>query len=320
MNRLLFTMLSITLVAGLQLGARQLTQAVWVYPQQSADPVADPVARETMIKNTAASGVTDLYVSVYQSTPNAAGRLMSADASIANLIQQAHRKHIKIWATYGAPDWPTLGCTADGFPMQRMTEVNAYNTAHPEAEFDGVVLEVEPDEPRTTERFKDLLALYRCVRNSLPQRGGDRMGLAVAIRFFWDTAVSSPEGGPVKKVYEHIIDMELDHVIVMGYRDQAGTACPANGIICLDQYEMAYADWTGENNMILVGLETSDCAPGCGTNVTFHSDGQNVMAQQAALVAEHFRGSRAFGGFAVHRYQDSYLSGIPGWPAINTAK
>ncbi len=306
MNRPIFTMLSIAFSLSLQLGARQLTQAVWVYPQAGSDPVADATARRTMIDNTAASDVTDLYVSVYQSTVNSAGRRMYPDASIADLIQQAHRKHIKIWAAYGAPDWPSLGCAANSFPMQRMAEVKAYNAARPDAEFDGVVLDVEPPEPQTPSQFQDLLALYQCVRNSLPQRGADRMGLAVAIRFFWD-----------KTVYEPIINMELDHVIVMGYRDLAGAACPSNGIICLDQEQISYANRTGENNMILVGLETSNCEPGCGTGVSFYNDGQNALFEQAFLVAQHFRGSRSFGGFAVHRYQDSYLSGKPSWPAIN---
>jgi hypothetical protein len=207
--------------------------------------------------------------------------------------------------------------------MQRMAEVNAYNAAHADAEFEGVVLDVEPPEPQSTADFQNLLALYQCVRSSLPQRGGDRMGLAVAIRFFWDAVVPFPAGGPQKKVYEHIIDMELDHVIVMGYRDHAGTACSGpdnNGIICLDEDEMAYADRIAENNMILVGVETSNCEPGCGTGVSFYKDGAGVLYQQAVLVAEHFRASRAFGGFAVHRYQDSYLGGIAGWPAVNNSR
>ena len=127
MNRPIFTMLSIAFSLSLQLGARQLTQAVWVYPQAGSDPVADAGARRTMIDNTAASDVTDLYVSVYQSTVNSAGRLMYPDASMADLIQQAHRKHIKIWAAYGAPDWPSLGCAVNSFPMRRMAEVNGCN-------------------------------------------------------------------------------------------------------------------------------------------------------------------------------------------------
>lgn len=325
MNQRIVTILIFTAGMAANLGARQLTQAVWVYPQQSGpgNPISDPAARRTMVENSAANDVTDLYVSFYQSTPNSAGRLMYQDADIADLIQQAHRRRIKIWAAYGAPDWPSLGCSAISFPMQRMAEVNAYDAAHGHAEFDGVVLDVEPPEPQSTADFQNLLALYRCVRGSLPQRGGARLGLAVAIRFFWDTVVAFPAGVPQKKVHEHIIDLELDHVIVMGYRDRAGTACSGsapNGMICLDEDEMAYADRTAENNMILVGVETSNCAPGCGTNVTFYPDGASVLYDQAALVAEHFRADRAFGGFAVHRYQDSYLSGLPGWPAVNDVR
>jgi hypothetical protein len=302
------TMLIFAFAITTQLGARQLTQAVWVYPQQSGpgNPVSDAAARRTMVENSAANNVTDLYVSVYQSSYNSSGSLMYPDADIADLIHQAHRRRIKIWAAYGAPDWPSLGCAATGFPMLRMAEVNAYNAAHADAEFDGVVLDVEPPEPADSQK---LLALYQCVRSSLPQRGGERLGLAVAIRFFWDAAL-----------YQHIIDMELDHVIVMGYRDRAGTACSGaapNGIICLDEGQMAYADRAAENNMILVGVETSNC---CEPGVSFFLDGAGVLYQQAALVAEHFRASRAFGGFAVHRYQDSYLGGIAGWPAVNNSR
>ncbi len=317
MNRSVLTMLGIAFSASIQLGARQLTQAVWVYPQPGSDPVADAAGRRLMVDRSAASDVTDLYVSVYQSTPNTSGRLMYPDSSISDLIENAHRKHIKIWAAYGAPDWPSLG----SFPMQRMAEVKAYNSANPHAQFDGVVLDVEPGEPQTASEFQNLLALYECVRNNLPQRGGARIGLAVAIRFFWDTAVPFPAaGGPQKKVYEHIIDMELDHVIVMGYRDTAGAACSSNGIVCLDQDEMAYADQKAENNMILVGLETSNCESGCGLHVSFYADGQNALLQQAFLVSQYFRGSRAFGGFAIHRYGDAYLSGTTGWPANDTDK
>src|ERR1700736_728364 len=245
------TIFIFTFAFTIQLGARQLTQAVWVYPQQSGagNPVSDAAARRTMVDNSAANYVTDLYVSVYQSNNNSAGRLMYQDGDIADLIQQAHHRRIKIWAAYGAPDWPSLGCSATGFPMQRMAEVKAYNAAHADAEFDGVVLDVEPPEPQSTADFQNLLALYQCVRNTLPQGGSDRLGLAVAIRFFWAAVV-----------YEHIIDMELDHVIVMGYRDRAGTVCSGaapNGIICLDEGQMAYADRAAENDMILVGIETS---------------------------------------------------------------
>jgi hypothetical protein len=64
--------------------------------------------------------------------------------------------------------------------------------------------------------------------------------------------------------HETKIDMDLHKVLVIGYRDFAGTACPAEGIICLDEDENVYADSQGKVTLILAGLETQDCALGCG--------------------------------------------------------
>jgi hypothetical protein len=320
MNTHSLPILVVGIALSTQLHASDPALAVWVYPQGTADnPISNAASRHDLIEHSASADVTDLYVSLYQSIPNSAGRLMYQDADIESLVQQAHQRRIRIWAAYGDTDWPALGCSAAAFPLQRMAEVNAYNAAHPNARMDGVALDVEPPEPQTTVAYQQLLGLYQCVRNELPGKGAGRVGLAAAIRFFWDATVAFPAGGPQKKVYEHIIDMELDRVTVMGYREAAGSACSGsapNGIICLDEAVIGYANQTLENGMILVGLETSNCAPGCGTNVTFYADGQSVLDQQSALLAQHFRTGRGFGGFAIHRYQDSFLSGLPQWPLL----
>ena len=72
--------------------------------------------------------------------------------------------------------------------------------------------------------------------------------------------------------------------------------------------------------MILAGLETTDCAPGCGPEtVTFFEEQQDVMNAEAQLVTTHYLNSASFGGFAVHRYGAPYLGDPPGWPESNTA-
>jgi hypothetical protein len=118
--------------------------------------------------------------------------------------------------------------------------------------------------------------------------------------------------------------MRFDQIVVMGYRNTAGSSCSGSqpdGIICLDEPAIAYAGEQHQNDVILAGLETSNCSPGCGPfDVTFYSDpqGQTSVNQQVQLVAEHFKESQGFGGFAIHRYQDSYLSGLlTNWPAVN---
>jgi hypothetical protein len=119
------------LIAGGCVYAEPLKQAVWVVPAANSitpNPIDTATGRAVLISTSAASDVTDLYVSVYQSTPNTAGRLMYQDADIAELIRLAHSRRIKIWAAYGNSDWPALGCSAASFPLSRMAEVTAYNS------------------------------------------------------------------------------------------------------------------------------------------------------------------------------------------------
>jgi hypothetical protein len=199
-----------------------------------------------------------------------------------------------------------------------MQEVLDYNAANPGAVFDGVIFDVEPPDPQTQQEYVDLLELYECSRDLLATGG---VSFAMAIRFFWDDDVLFD--GDVQPVYVHVVDLAPDHVVVMGYRDHAGSDCAggdANGIICLDEAEIAYADSQGLPGMILAGLETTDCAPSCGPEtVTFFEERQDVMNAEAQLVAAHYMNSVGFGGFAVHRYGAPYLGDQPGWPENNTA-
>ena len=304
---------SMGLWSGRPVSADAQVQGLWIF----SDEISTLAARDTLVQRSAASGVTDLYLSVYRGTPNNAGRLMYQDGDIADLIAKAHLNGLAVWAAYGNTDWPAIGCNPAAWPLQRMAEVVAYNTANPAAQFDGVILDVEPSGVQSEADYQNLLTLYQCTRTFLPSN----LQLAVAIRFYWDTPVAYPVAVPaVKPVYQHIIDLDLDQVVVMGYRDFAGTAnCnESGGLICLDQDEIAYADTVLKPGLILVGLETSNCAPGCGAEyVTFFEEGQAALNSESQLVATHFGANPGFGGFAIHRYNASYLSSQPNWPAVN---
>ncbi len=258
-----------------------MTQALWVFPEPSKpNPVTNATARQSLVSNAGASGVGLLYASVYSSTPNASGRLMYDEPAIADLIGKAHMAGQKVYAAYGAPDWPSFGCNPNGFPLQRMAEVAAYNLANPSAKFDGVVLDIEPPEPQTTAAYQSLLAQYQCIRSALPSD----LELAVAVRFFWDSAIEYPAGsGVTKPVYAHIIDLNLRNVIVMGYRDFAGPSdCSKDGLICLDQDEISYARSVAKLEIVLAGLETSDPATtGISNKETFFEEGQSTLNFEA---------------------------------------
>ena len=229
MKRFMVFMLVAVVVLGshLPVSAEASVHALWIF----SDEVSTPAARDTLVQRSAASGVTDLYLSVYRSALNSAGRRMYQDSDIADLISKAHLNGLAVWAAYGNTDWPAIGCSPSSWPLQRMAEVVAYDTANPTARFDGVILDVEPPEPQSEAAYQSLLTLYQCTRAFLPSN----LQLAAAIRFFWDTAVAFPVGGAVKPVYPHIAGLHLDHIGGMGYRDFAGAAArPESGrLICL---------------------------------------------------------------------------------------
>src|SRR5687768_6899551 len=195
--------------------------------------------------------------------------------------------------------------------MKRIKDIVNYNNAvAPNERFDGVMLDVEPGAAFNVSTY---IALHQCLRSVLPPS----IKLGTAINAFWEDPVEYPAGGgTVKPEFAHIIDLPLDKVLVMGYRDTAGTAdCAAgDGLICLDQAEIAYASSVGKSGVVMVGLETMNVTPGQPEKVSFFEEGDSVLTSEAGSAAAHFSGETGFGGFSVHNYSSSYLGGSSGWP------
>jgi uncharacterized protein (TIGR03437 family) len=302
-----------------QPSANPALNALWVNSDQVPNPLSDPTgsASATLVNNAFASGVNMLYVSVYSSTPNSDGLLLYPDSDIENLINVAHAKGMQVYAASGTPNWPGDGCATTANPMSRMTDLIMYNTLYPSATFDGVILDVEP-EPVDSQA---LLALYQCLQTQLHGAG---MGLSVAVSV--SVLNSLPAPGQTEAPYQQIVDLNLNGVVAMGYRNSAGTldpgtlACTGNGVLCVDENVIAYANTVSQGNTIQVGLDTDDNSD---SEETFYSMGQATMNAVAASVASQFNAAgQIFGGFAINSYQDSYLSGssqLPLWPATNPA-
>jgi uncharacterized repeat protein (TIGR03803 family) len=303
--------------------------AMWVYNNE----VTDPGARQNLVNQSIASNINTIYISVYQSTPNSAGRLMYDDADMTALIALAHANGIQVWADYGAPDWPSLGTLPTSFPMQRLADVVAYNAANPTAAFDGVMLDVEFAYDATNPASYDdqenaflqqLLPLDEGALNVLRPAG---LQVGATVSAFWNpneltdaadqaavTITFAPQGTAVTEpAYQQILDLGLDQVVVLGYRDFAGAVPPSegqDGIIGLDQDEINYAVSTGSNTLVVAALETQDITP---SDQTFYGDGNSAMNSVMQTVAGYFGNS--LGGFAIDGYGDAYLSGQPSWPA-----
>lgn len=291
--------------------------ALWVYKVSSlANAVTDQPTMKTLVQNASASGVNMLYVSVYSSTPNSNGRYMYSDSDVAAFITAAHGKGMQVYSAMGDPDWPTYGCAISSSPYNRFNDVVGYNSANSSATFDGVMLDVEPG---SSPDFPSLLGMYQCFQQMASANG---LGLAAAISAFWSSTVTF--NNVTEEAYKQVVDLGMTNLVVMGYRNTAGTLdCSAgDGIICLDENIIAYANSVSQGSMILVGLNTDNPATsGAPAEETFYSMGQTAMNSAAQSVYSQFAAAgQSFGGFAIHNYRDSYLSGtLSGWPATNTA-
>jgi hypothetical protein len=318
--------------------AQTIDQAMWVWPSQTdGTPVSDPTQRQALVQNAQASGVTDLYVSVYQTSASPQGRQMFADPVLADLIQRAHASKMKVWAEYGDSSWIGYSCTDSAFPVARMAEVTAYNAANPSASLDGVILDVEPSDSVTPTptptpyRVKSsgsspswpelvsLLALYNCIIGKVPQ-----LPVSAAISAYWNPP-AVPEYDPF---FQRVIRLHLAHVVVMGYLNLVGSSdCSQPGIACLDSPAISY--WqtcpsmhiagcqSGRSGNILAGIETQNIS---STGDTFFTMGETAMNQAAAAMLCQFPNG-GLGGFAIDYYQNAYLSGTssPQWPTVNAS-
>ena len=297
--------------------------ALWVYPQQpSTDPILNAAAGQQLIANARASKVNMIYLSVYQSTPNSKGRYMYNETLLANFIAAAHVAGMEVYAAYGDPGWPTLGCGTAGnpsFPIARLLEVAAYNAANPSAmvhdpvinvsfrypgTFSGVILDVEP-----STADQSLLTLYAC---SLQTTRQNHLGLSVAINAFWNNTIGT--GG---LAYRQILNMDFNNVVIMGYRSFAGTfGASDNGIIALDTPAVTYKN---DGTTVLVGLETQNLGASDPNNTqSFYASGQAALDYQAQSVYNQFwANGYDFGGLAIDNYADAYLGGAANWPSTN---
>jgi uncharacterized protein (TIGR03437 family) len=311
-----FAVTAIALLSGVAQSAQQPSvNALWVYSVTSLpDPVTDAPTRSALIQNGAASGVNMLYVSVYSSTPDGQGRYLVNEGSIATFIGLAHAQGMQVYAALGDPDWPSDGCSTSDTPYKRFSDIAGYNSANSSARFDGIILDVEPG---SNPDFPSLLGLYQCFQQMASAKG---MGLSAAISAFWTTTVTYNQ--VTEEAYRQVVDLKLSSLVVMGYRNFAGTSdcTQGDGMVCLDEDIVAYANSVGQAGSIVVGLNTDNPATsGDSADETFYSMGQAAMNTAAQSVASQFAAAnQTFGGFSVNNYRDSYLNGqLTGWPATN---
>lgn len=281
--------------------------AAWVY----ADVFASSERVEEFVRAAGTREFDTVYLNVYRPEENALGHRMYDDEAVADVIRRSHEAGIEIWAAYGNHDWPELGAREGSFPYRRFAEIDAFNRRHPDAAFDGVMLDVEPAEP------VDIASILAFYRETLHVLHTFELEGAVAVRYFWKQNVLDPTKRSERAAHETVIDMPFDHVVVMGYRNYAGNPCIDNGLICLNEDHILYAHRIGKPRHVIVGLRTTSVETDAGSEVeTFHGLPPTYIDAEMRRVAEFFSRYDGFGGFATHRLDVEVSSSIQERPIV----
>lgn len=299
---------------------------IWVYPNSgAANTITNSIARDAFINSAKASKINMVYVSVYSSTTNSKGRQLYDETSLAAFVGSAHAAGMQVYADYGTPTWYTDGCGTSSSPSweaKRLLEIGAYNATNPRilvqsgtsssyvgATFDGVILDIEPSSPVD---YNGLFSFYACAEKIASQ---NHYAMAAAISAFWNDVATY--NGSTKEAYKLAANLGLNHLVIMGYRNFAGTqqCSDGDGIVCLDMNLVSYAN----SNSIVLGLETTH-APEVAKE-SFNTAGLASMNTEAQNVYNYFDSMKlTFGGFAIDSYQDLYLEGGSAqWPSANTS-
>ena len=155
-----------TLLAALSLSAfgevtPALAHGLWVW--KSAEVLAEPRSADALRDFCKSQGITEVYVSV--SAQNEA----SEDSSLAHVIGLLHRSNIRVEALLSSADADEPGKHREKL-LEHVRGIMQFNQKHPAERFDGIHLDIEPQQrpenkgPGNLGFLPGLVDAFRAVR------------------------------------------------------------------------------------------------------------------------------------------------------------
>ncbi|WP_274362018.1 S-layer homology domain-containing protein [Paenibacillus thermotolerans] len=224
----------------------------------------------------------------------------------AELIREAHKHRIKVFALAGNASWALQD--NHSYALDQLNQVLDFNedlSSETSDGFDGLQYDIEP---YTLPDFKDnagsigmqMLRLLEAAANKIPADVRESFELNAAVPF-WYTSGQKPLTIEYKKqrkpLSHHILDL-VDSVSIMAYRDNAA------GQIKLSAADVDYASTAGKKAYI--GVETM---PANGNSIpetiTYNNKKINYLTEQMEAIRRHYSNHPGFAGVALHTY-DSF--------------
>jgi hypothetical protein len=137
-----FLSIALAALASFQAFAQPLpSHGLWVW--KTATALSAPGSAEALRKFCGSEEIDEVYIS-FSSTGGAQGRA-AEDELLSNLIRELHRSSIRVEALLSSTDADKGGKPRDKL-LDHIREVTQFNRRHPKAPFDGVHLDIEPQQ------------------------------------------------------------------------------------------------------------------------------------------------------------------------------
>ncbi|UOQ47654.1 DNRLRE domain-containing protein [Gracilibacillus caseinilyticus] len=303
-------------------GTNETTSAVdqdrsmWIWEKASYNLLLNPGSRkvlDAMAKDTTTfdqDPITTLYFGV--DTFNGMDMLEDEREKVRDFVSWAHDSGYKIHALIaGGTNPPYFGAYTryHDLAIKEFEKVLNYNISSSSNErFDGVNVDTEPYIlPDFKSAYPSVQIQYLDYFEKLMQRrdtAGYNLLVGAAIPRWYDSSSSAENidwNGDTKWMSQHIQDI-ADYISIMDYWDVADDS---PGIIPDAQSEIDYANLIGKPNSVIIGVETKDIAnSGDPETISFREEGRTYMEAELDKVYQAFNGEEAFGGIALHHYDE----------------
>lgn len=276
----------------------QYPRAIWMWEAASFQMLDhEHIAAENMAFMKA-KGITTLYL--YADSFEGQTKIASQKYLYAALIKRLHKEGFQVYALLGSWYLKTQRYVlpaerqAARRMFQRVLEFNA--SVEPEAQFDGINLDIEPHmlAEWDTKKLKLLSDWIDLSHDFMQLKKASRQSLMVGPAIpFWLDGIQINWGGVLKPVSEHLQDA-YDYVALMDYRDRAEGG---DGMISHAANEIAYANRIGKK--VMLGIETG---PNDIQKVSFNHLNEGDMTRELKKVEDAFSREAAFSGFVIHHF------------------
>ena len=185
----------------------------------------------------------------------------------SSFIEKASKLDIDVYWLIGEVEW--LRDSADLY--RQIDDFVQYNSSHPNAQYNGVHLDIEPHQDDNFDNDREFL-IYNLIdiASNLDERYPN-VSFDFDLPFWLEDEIKYK--GITKPAYAHMIDI-ADRIFLMSYRDSA------SGMLDVSSDEIEYAKLV--NKPLILGAETGQTEE--DEIVTFYEEGKSYMNSELEKV------------------------------------